>query len=278
MKAQHIRPRVQNGRISREATRRGKTGAKPIARLDAKNAVKRAKSAAKSSGRASRREHSSTTTREHDSRVFWLMVLFGALLTAGFLLGLRSQINAHQLNRAEERLRDELDRYASQQKFLTLEQERALSPRESERSVKEAGLVQVKLDERYALAQWPVKPAKHTEFDPTKTTTSLPILAAKKDADKQTWVKPSVGKPSATRVGAPVKAPEKKTVKSKPVAGKQPNLASKAKSKATGQVTGNKQRSIETAKTLRAQSPKTKRSESGQRQVARTFERRSTSR
>src|SRR5262249_38737521 len=158
-----------------------------------------------------------------DSRVYWLMVLFGALLTAGFLLGLRSQINAHQLNRAEEKLRDELDRYASQEKFLNLDQKRALSPRESERFVKEAGLLQVKLDEKNALAQLPAK------LDPPNTSNPLPPLAAQKSAGKSVVVKASFDKHLADRSRTGLKTSKTvdgKTVKSKPMGGKQFDLFS----------------------------------------------------
>src|SRR5262249_27515820 len=165
--------------------------------------------------RVSRHRRSITPARENDSRVFWLMLLFGALLTTGFLLGLRSQINAHQLNRAEEKLRDELDRYASQQKFLDLDQKRALSPRESERSVKEDGLIQSGLDEKNALAQLPIK--SNLPLDPSKNSNSLPVMVAARGAKgakgakedgKPVVVKPSFDKLPGGRAGKGLKAPE----------------------------------------------------------------------
>jgi hypothetical protein len=84
---------------------------------------------------------------EHGSRVLWIMMALGGLLTIGFVLGVRSQITAHQINQAEERLQTELDRAATQQKFLAIEQERAMSPGESTRAGREAGLLQMKLNE-----------------------------------------------------------------------------------------------------------------------------------
>ncbi len=77
----------------------------------------------------------------------WLMIFIGTILAAGFVFALRSQINAHQLGLAEEQLRARLDEYSSQQKFLQLNQERALSMGESDRASKQAGLSQLRLKE-----------------------------------------------------------------------------------------------------------------------------------
>ena len=74
------------------------------------------------------------------------MILIGMALTAGFVFALRSQINAYKIAQAEEQLKMKLDEYASQQKFLTLDQQRALSAGESERAGRRNGLVHLKLD------------------------------------------------------------------------------------------------------------------------------------
>lgn len=76
-----------------------------------------------------------------------MMILIGGALSTGFVFALRAQINAHQLGQAEERLKAKLDEYADQQKFLALDQQRALSASESERAGKQGGLNQLKLDQ-----------------------------------------------------------------------------------------------------------------------------------
>ena len=84
------------------------------------------------------------------ARVIWLMILIGMALTAGFVFALRSQINAYRIAQAEEQLKMKLDEYASQQKFLTLDQQRALSAGESERAGRRNGLVHLELDKEAA--------------------------------------------------------------------------------------------------------------------------------
>jgi len=75
-----------------------------------------------------------------------MMILVGMALAAGFVFALRSQINAHEISKAEEKLKMKLDEYASQQKFLSLEQQRALSAGESDRAGRLNGLNQLRLD------------------------------------------------------------------------------------------------------------------------------------
>jgi hypothetical protein len=219
MKAQHVRPRAQQ---------------RPIARRRSTYDQSLARTSDRAAHATRRRSKGKTEEREHGSRVFWLMVLAGGVLTTGFLLGLRSQIAARQLNQAEERLKDEFDRYASQRKFLSLEQQRALSPRESERAVKEAGLAQLKFDKQSALAALPVR------FDAAKNATANKIAArpatgkapavigskeqpAAKDAkkakaaSKQNVVKTSPGKGSPARnaLNKPAKTQTEKSSKTK---------------------------------------------------------------
>ncbi len=79
------------------------------------------------------------------SRVMWLMILIGMALSAGFVLALRSQINAYKIAQAEERLKMKLDEYADQQRFLALDERQALSAKESERAGRRNGLVQLRL-------------------------------------------------------------------------------------------------------------------------------------
>jgi hypothetical protein len=76
----------------------------------------------------------------------WMMILIGVALAAGFVFALRSQINAYRIAQAEELLKVKLDEYASQQEFLTLDQQRVLSADEVERAGRRSGLNHLKLD------------------------------------------------------------------------------------------------------------------------------------
>src|SRR5262249_49320256 len=78
-------------------------------------------------------------------RVMWMMILIGVALAAGFVFALRSQINAYRIAQAEELLKMKLDEYASQQEFLTRDQQRALSADEVERAGRRNGLNHLKL-------------------------------------------------------------------------------------------------------------------------------------
>jgi hypothetical protein len=80
------------------------------------------------------------------ARVMWLMILSGVALATGFVFALRSQINAYRIAQAEEQLKTKLDEYSRQQKFLALDQQRALSASESERAGRWNGLEQIRLD------------------------------------------------------------------------------------------------------------------------------------
>jgi hypothetical protein len=75
-----------------------------------------------------------------------MMILIGMALAAGFVFALRSQINAYRIAQAEEQLKMKLDEYASQQEFLTRDQQRALSAGEVERAGRRNGLDHLKLD------------------------------------------------------------------------------------------------------------------------------------
>ena len=76
----------------------------------------------------------------------WMMILIGVALAAGFVFALRSQINAYRIAQAEEQLKTKLDEYASQQEFLTRDQQRVLSAGEVERAGRRNGLANLKLD------------------------------------------------------------------------------------------------------------------------------------
>ena len=80
------------------------------------------------------------------SSVMWSLIVIGAALSAVFIFALRSQINTHKFEQAEEHLKKKLDDYASQQKFLELDQQRALNTDESDRAARRNGLDQLKLD------------------------------------------------------------------------------------------------------------------------------------
>jgi hypothetical protein len=96
------------------------------------------------------------------------MVFVGVLLAAGFIFSIRAQINAHNLGRDEERLKTTLDEYASHQKFLMLDHQRALNAGETGRISLQSGLVQVKLDQPHHL----LKPAVHKSAAPAAKNNS----------------------------------------------------------------------------------------------------------
>jgi hypothetical protein len=137
MRRQRYQPGIQNGPV---AKRRG--GSRNTATSKSFASVKS----------SSRRQpyHASYRPRRRDegrgAGVMWMMIMVGMALAAGFVFALRSQINAHQIAKAEETLKMKLDEYASQQKFLSLEQQRALSAGESDRAGRLNGLNQLRLD------------------------------------------------------------------------------------------------------------------------------------
>lgn len=188
MKAHQNRQGVQNGTVVR------RTAPRPAAAGESARAPRR---------RASGRHREAAP--EHGSRVLWVMMALGGLLTVGFVLGVRSQITAHQINQAEERLRTELDRAATQQKFLAIEQERALSPGESARAGKEAGLLQMKFNEaggrihalpaRLAarpLAPRPESPESEDEEPASRKLAAKPAAARSATASPKARLSPAV--------------------------------------------------------------------------------------
>lgn len=140
MRTQRYLPRIQNGRVAKRQTRSKNS---PIS----KSVV----ASSPSSRRGSSRIPNRAKSHRGESSVMWVMIFTGVALAAGFVLALRSQISAHQLGQAEERLREKLDEYTSQQKFLMLDQQRALNASDSERVGKQSGLDQLKLDQSGSL-------------------------------------------------------------------------------------------------------------------------------
>ncbi len=152
----------------------------------------------------------------------WMMIFIGSVLAAGFVLALRSQVNAYKLGQAEEELKTALDDYASQQKYLMLDQHRALSARASDRAGKEAGLSQLKLDQpnalRLASAQKvsmttaPKAPAQKTATAATRKASApkASVKAAQKTSPRKAPVARKVSTPlksaKTDRRAAPAKA------------------------------------------------------------------------
>jgi hypothetical protein len=128
MRAQTYRPRVQNGTITK----------RPKRKVSSQAAERRA--SPRRSPQRGRRSHK--RGRHEGSNLFMSLVLIGALVAAGFVFALRSQINARQLGQAELRLRNELDDIANRQRYEVLEQQRAMSLSESDRAAQQAGLIQ----------------------------------------------------------------------------------------------------------------------------------------
>lgn len=138
MKTQRYRPRVQNGQIARRRVRSaGANGSK--------SSSNKSRAAGEPRTRSSGRRQAS---QAQGSNVLWTLIFVGAVVATGFVIGLHSQINAHQLGQAEAQLKSELDDISNRQRFEILDQRRALNPRESDRAAKQAGLVQPKLNQQ----------------------------------------------------------------------------------------------------------------------------------
>lgn len=134
MKVQTYRPRIQNGHI---AKRRGRAVA-PKVKVSDRSSPSRRSSSPRRRG---------SKDRQRGSNILWILMFIGAFVAAGFIFALRSQINVHQLGQAEAQLKAELDEMANRQRYEVLEQQRALSPRESDRAAKQAGLIQPRLNQ-----------------------------------------------------------------------------------------------------------------------------------
>jgi hypothetical protein len=147
MRNQRYQPGIQNGPVARRRTRSKNTATSKARGLNA-GATKT--SSRLHSNRASYRLTNRPSHRRRDegggSSVMWMMILIGAALSAVFIFALRSQINTHKIAQAEEQLKVKLDEYASRQKFLALDQQRALNFSESDRAGRRNGLDRLKLD------------------------------------------------------------------------------------------------------------------------------------
>jgi hypothetical protein len=124
----------------------------------------------------------------------WMMVVTGTILAAGFIFALRSHINTYKLGQAEEELRAKLDEYAAHQRYLMVDQQRALSATESERASKEAGLSQLKLNRQDEMRNSLPRPIPAVQ----KTPITQKALSAQKAAMTQKA-------PPAQKASSPVK-------------------------------------------------------------------------
>ena len=131
--------RIQNGPVTKRRTR---------------------KSVAKVSERGGRSRKKKDQRGRQGSNIFWMLMLTGAFVAAGFVFALRSQINVHQIGQAEAQLREELEEIASRQRFEILEQQRALSPSESDRKARASGLIQPRLNESLKMKKEAPRPVK----------------------------------------------------------------------------------------------------------------------
>lgn len=143
-------PKVRNGAVAKRQTRSKNPATSKAfsvrASIPRPSASRSRTNSRRVSNRAGNRAGSGYRSEGRGARVLWLMILIGMILTAGFIFALRSQINAHKIAQAEEQLKMKLDEYTSQQQFLTLDHQRALSAGEIARAGKRNGLDHLKLD------------------------------------------------------------------------------------------------------------------------------------
>lgn len=148
MRTPRYLPKVRNGAIAkRQARSKNPATSKAFSAFSVGAGIPRPRP---NSRQVSNRAGGARRSEGRGSRVMWLMILIGMILTSGFVFALRSQLNAYKIAQAEEQLKMKLDEYASQQKFLTLDQQRALSAGESERMGRRNGLDHLKLDREAA--------------------------------------------------------------------------------------------------------------------------------
>src|SRR6266498_205595 len=138
-------PGVRNGAVAKRQAR-SKNPAKSSMALGAFSIGAGTPRSRQNSRRISSRALDRRRSEGRGARVMWMMILIGVALAAGFVFALRSQINAYRIAQAEELLKVKLDEYASQQEFLTRDQQRALSAGEVEQAGRRNGLNHLKLD------------------------------------------------------------------------------------------------------------------------------------
>jgi len=171
MRTERNLPGIRNGSVAKRQTRsKNPSTSKAFREFGATKSSSRPNS---NRGLNRAGSHSNGGNRRHGegrgSRVMWMMILIGVALSAGFVFALRSQINTHRIGQAEERLRVKLDEYTSQQKFLTLDQQRALNTGESARAGRQSGLDQLKLDREAALHSASVQRIVHQPPSPASS-------------------------------------------------------------------------------------------------------------
>ncbi len=145
MRTPRYLPRVRNGAVAKRQAR-SKNPAKSSKALGTFSVGAGIPRSRQNSRWISSRAVDRRRSEGRGARVMWMMILIGVALAAGFVFALRSQISAYRIAQAEEQLKVKLDEYASQQKFLTRDQQRALSASEIERVGKRNGLDHLKLD------------------------------------------------------------------------------------------------------------------------------------
>jgi len=179
----------------------------PVAKRRTASAVSSGSSLTKRPRSASRNSKRKSDHRKYGSRVIGLLMILGGMIAGGFVLAQRSQINAHQLKRVEEMLKSEMDTLSSQQRYLLIQKDRALSTQESDRAAKESGLVQIRLDRANA-QQAKIQPEPRAESKPAaKPATQSSKLSGKKliSQPPARSARPS-GKPAQSSKTAKVKS------------------------------------------------------------------------
>ncbi|GEM_PF-1587695 len=148
MRVQQQHPRVQNGPVAKRQIRsKASAVSKAFGAAKSPNRGSRSSSNRGSSRRSNRAGSHHQDRAQRGSKIMWMMVITGTFLAAGFIFALRSHINTYKLGQAEEELRARLDEYADHQRYLMVDQQRALSATESDRVSKQAGLSQLKLNQ-----------------------------------------------------------------------------------------------------------------------------------
>jgi len=128
----------------------------------------------------------------------WMMVITGTILAAGFISALRSHINTYKLGQVEEELKAKLDEYADHQKYLMVDQRRALSATESARASKQAGLSQLKLNQPGELRNSLPRPASAAQKVSSGQKVPVTQKAVMKQKASAAQKASSPGKPAQT--------------------------------------------------------------------------------
>lgn len=190
MRAQHYRPRIHSGTITKRRT-------VPSASTNATR---------------SRSSHRKPENQGQGARALWILMIVGGLIGSGFVMAQQSQINVHQIKQTEEKFRTQLDELTNQQRYLALEKERVINTQESERIAKQSGLAQPKLERTFvpqpppepvAKAQLMAKQIAKTMLRPTAKASAKSIIkpaAQLKLSAKQPTIK------SVSKLAPPSKA------------------------------------------------------------------------